>query len=793
MTQHIAKTRATAARARLLWLSAGWMALAAPGLAQTETGLIALPQTQSSGVLSESGPLPVARITLPFADAPAPAGTTATTAAPADSPIQLFGPRVAAIPAPPVAADVAAETVPVAVTIPESIAGMWPFESGPTRGTSFRFSGERDSAVFTLFAPADDMPQDLVLSTISSAFVKPDSSSARVFVGETEIGTFPLTAIQKAAEIRFPLPSGLVRPGRNLLRLELTQAHRHFCGDEAAYDLWTDIDMAASGLAYRPDLLTPRPTSFLSAVAKARAEGRALKVRVPDGFSRMSVLPEVVAAMNTAMGGSLQFRVVTGPIGNAGASPEIVISEAGTASFDFQAGPGGQQLLNLRLDQDGVPAELTETLGAAVATESPKLIPTDLPVLVSAIGLGNTAISDHLWDQFATFRLADDWMIGTNAQAELKLDVAYVSGLPDGARLRFLVNGKVVRVIPFDLAGRDTDTPLVVRFDASRLHAGRNTIGFEVSVPGTVADEACPIEKPTLAVLGPDTTLTVPGSPSMHLPGINRAMAAMTTTSMRIFDRGPDAAVDDFLTLAGALPETNLRETEARPTLTLLRATDIKPEHFGSFAASAKMFADALRRTPVILARQEQEEDSFDDTQTFEVAVADEFSLFDITSAMLGAEDMISDAQKSAAAALAQAKTYAFPNGAADLEAWLSSQTAEAILFQLSPERPEAVYLVVDEEADVTKVASALSDSMTTGAPLSGHVAVLDRRGDWSFWTDYTRAPMLEEEITLNNWHGVAGNYASQRPLLYLGGIIAVVLISALLASSYMVSTRSER
>ena len=49
-----------------------------------------------------------------------------------------------------------------------------------------------------------------------------------------------------------------------------------------------------------------------------------------------------------------------------------------------------------------------------------------------------------------------------------------IPGLPDGARLRVLVNDKVVRVVPFDITGRDTETPLPVRFDASRLHAGRN-------------------------------------------------------------------------------------------------------------------------------------------------------------------------------------------------------------------------------------------------------------------------------------------------------------------------------
>lgn len=764
---------------------AGLVASTPPLFAQESGGLIALPVTQAPE-LAVDGPLPAARITLPsIAAAPVVTAPGSAGAAPQDAPINLFGPRFIALPDAGEPAALPAEPV-----VRTEIAGLWPYASGATRGSTFRFTGERDGATFTVFAPVDDMPRELVLSTISSAFVKPDASMATVSVGGTEIGSFALDAIQKASEIRFPVPAGLMTPGRNLVTVDITQAHRHFCGVDAAYDLWTDIELAGSGVAYQPEALSPGATAFLSAVATARAQDRPIKFRLAGGSDLVPLLPELVKAINGAMGGGLQFRVVTGPVGNAGAAPEILVSESPEPGAAFESGPSDQQILHVRLNRDAVP-DLGELLGRPITAEPARLLPTDVPVLVTAIGLGDTAISDHLWEQHAAFRLADDWMIGTNAQADLKLDFAHASRLPKGAHLRVVVNGEVVRVLPFNEAGRDTDTLLSIRFDARRLHAGRNTIGFEISIPGAIPDEACPAEKPTLVLLGPDTTLTIPGSPRMHLPGINRAMSAMTTSSIQLFERPENAPVDDFLTLAGALPETAQREADAPATLLLLRPTDIKAELFGSFNASGKIFVDALRRTPLDLA--EEQVDSFDDNRQFDVAVAEEFSLAAFAEQAFGADGVLTDLKGRVSEAVTETKAYAFPNGEADLEAWLGKRTAEAVLFQLDPERPDTVYLAVSDEADIEKVASALSATLTTGAPLDGHVAVLDRRGNWSTWTDFTRAPVLEEEITLYNWQGVAGNYASQRPLLYLAGIIAIVLLAAVLGSSYMATTRSGK
>lgn len=133
------------------------------------------------------------------------------------------------------------------------------------------------------------------------------------------------------------------------------------------------------------------------------------------------------------------------------------------------------------------------------------------------------------------------------------------------------------------------------------------------------------------------------------------------------------------------------------------------------------------------------------------------------------------------------------PDPAGELAGWLHSAQGQALLLQLDPATPDDVYLLLADDADPQEVARALAEVAGRGAPLGGHAALLDRTGNWTTWRDPTRLPVLEESLNEQSWRGILGNFASARPRVFVGALIAVALISVLIANSYIVASRRAR
>ena len=213
---------------------------------------------------------------------PLPAAAKAAPAGPAPSAIPLFGPTVehaAALPKP------SAEAAAGAPEARLPVAALWPLDMGRVTGTDARLRGEKDSLDFSLFVPPGAPPRALTVAAVSSAFILPGRSRLRVYAGDQLIGEMPLKSITKAEKATFALPSGLLAPGFNRIRVEVDLAHRLYCGAQASYDLWTSVDLGASGVAYPADQLAAGPEAFLAAASVARGQGRALVIRGTDALA----------------------------------------------------------------------------------------------------------------------------------------------------------------------------------------------------------------------------------------------------------------------------------------------------------------------------------------------------------------------------------------------------------------------------------------------------------------------------------------------------------------------------
>jgi hypothetical protein len=660
------------------------------------------------------------------------------------------------------------------------IASLWPVDGSHATGRTVTLKGEAAGLDFSLVAPPGVPIREITVAAVSSAFILPGESVLRVLVGEELLGEQSLTSITEAETLHFPVPDGLLRPGNNSVRVEISLRHRLYCGAEASYDLWTKIDLGASGGVLESQSPAAGPLAFLAAAGIARGQGIPIVIRSVGGQDAPTLrqISEISRQLGHVMGGGLRFstelpETATGPV-----PPVINLRRSAAAEADFRSGPDGAQILEVRADGDAIPSLFD---AAEIAEMLPPLpvLRTDTPVPLSELGFETVGVSGHLWSRSLGFRLPEDWLIDVNDRAVLRLDFAHVGGLPTGAELHVRVNGAIVRLVPLDRGARAETAPLEIRFDAGDLRAGRNELAFDVSVPGDPADQPCFGSELARVEIRDDSTLTVSSSPRMRLPGLGAWLSGGGSLSVEIED-----SVGQQLDRLTALHELTTAldapasRTDAPPRrLVMMRGDGLASAALGNLAVSRGMLLSAVQPPrPELVASVEPGA-----TLPIEVVEAGFFGL------------QTADLEAHAIEALNRLRRLVLPDPAGELAGWLHGAQGQALLLQLDPATPDDVYLLLADDADPLEVARALAEVARRGAPLGGHAALLDRTGNWTTWRDPTRLPVLEETLNEQNWRGILGNFASARPRVFVGALIAVALLSVLIANSYIVASRRAR
>lgn len=708
------------------------------------------------------------------------AGPSAADPAGEDGRIELFGPRLA-LAAPPAEGPAGEASAPApAEDLP--VAALWPLDPSRLVAGRARLSGEIDVVDFALFVPPGAPPQALTIGAVSSAFILPDRSVLRIHIGDALIGEMPLRSITGTESRSFPLRPGQLRPGLNRVRIESRLVHRLYCGAEASYDLWTSLDLAASGVPYRADSVGRGPEAFLAAAAVTRGAGRPLLVRGPSATDSTAVMADVGRELAAIMGGGLSFTTrAAAADGRGHRAPAIEIRDGASPAADFRIDDDGRQTLEIRLGEGRLP-DLGAVFGLLSPAGAPPLLPTEAPVPIATLGFSTIQIAQNLWRESIEFRLPADWLVNVRKRAVLDLAHAYLPGMPTGSELRVLVNGSVVRIIPLDRGGRLDEVPLEVRFDAGLLRAGRNAIGFEVNVPGDPADQPCPVAEVGRIEIGARSTLLVPASPRMHLPGIGRWMAAPIDPTIE--SASATQSEGDWnlaLRLAAALrAEAAERAADGEKRLVVLRPETLSQAAFGDFSVGRQVMLSALQQ-PQAPRRPGSAAETASTGLTFTV---------ERTGIV---ERSLADARGLGQQIATSLSRLALPDPVSDLGDWLGDRRGQAMLFQLDREAPDDLHLLLAGDADVDTVLVALEGVARRGVALDGHVALLGWDGIWQTWTDHTRLPVLEEPLTEANWRGVIGNFASARPIGFVGTLIGFTLISVLLANSYVGASRRQR
>lgn len=651
-----------------------------------------------------------------------------------------------------------------------------------------RLTGEVAHVDLALDMPADQaLPDRLQLTLRSAINVLPDSSVMRVSVNDGAPVDLPLNSFAGFTQLDVPV-QGLVA-GPNRVTVTLRQPHRIFCGPDASFGVWTEIDLTRSGALLAQSALPPTAQGFALALSQQIGSGLPLTV-LADPEADPAILRQLTDALGETMQGQGWINIRSPYDITPRQGPSVALIAAEAAQIDYRLDGRAAPTMVVEYQGDSLPplTEALQELAFPAMAQAPLLTPGQTHSLHD---LGQTDIigNTRYFRQDVAFRLPDDWLLLANQKARLNLQYGYAENLPQGSILLVKVNDETVRLLPLDRDGGRLQDVLAVGFGARLLHSGLNMLSFEMMVPGNPPDVACPPRQTDMLVVTKESSLLVPRAPSMELGGFSSALSGLTaagiTADPNASERDrmqmaaiqlaaglrpsaqPDAAVSltvmDFSTLPTSLADVSLRDLQEA----------LFPTAAASRAPAAAADAPAAAPAPAVNFR-------LSETEPAPPATPDNADGGGAWSPLAWLNGQRERLEKSA-----------FLSSGETLSQWLQGRRGDAMLITLDDSQPDALGLILGPEAQTAGISRALQD-LRSNRLGQGAVALLSNDGGWQIWSPI-ETPRLQERVTVMNLFPVLGNFASWSPFLFATVLLGLGLLSVLPALAIVVIFRKSR
>ncbi|MCI5101165.1 cellulose biosynthesis cyclic di-GMP-binding regulatory protein BcsB [Phaeobacter italicus] len=666
----------------------------------------------------------------------------------------------------------------VAVSTPDKlstslgfVSGIVPRNASQLRDGRLRVVGERGVAYATLTADPVNVPEKLILSIRSSAFVLPDRSALEVFVNDTSLGRVRLDSIAQAGVAEIALPQGILNQGANQVRFEATQFNRVYCGSGWHFDLWTDIELQNSGVQFTTNTGSISPEFFLGAMIRSAFENNAVAVSSDAGWTPQT--GDFVLSVANRLGRHLgQLPLRFDPASTVDAGAKILLRDAMSVPVQFGLTENGTAQMLVERSPGGLQA-LSDLFPPVAEASQPAQLATDTRAPLSTLGMQDVSVETHFWRKDLSFSLPQGWNVSAAKRAELLLNYQYSEALPETGALWIAVNGETVRMLPFSNRRGKIEEGLPVRFYATLLKPGRNVISFIAQRPGQPADAPCAQELSPYLSISATSTLDVPSSPDVFIGGLSYlsddlSENALEVTSLTVVE----GQLTTLLPAATILPLGPMKPADASPA-TMLRTVPL--DKLSTIpTGNIHVSMDAVTST-LSDPKKDATERAVRRSQSVQTGTEVGF-----VERLFGADPVGSASYIENIRDWLMSVTFADPSR--ELRTWLASQSGIAMLIQLDPATPQTVYMVTRSEADAPAIAVGLRSIVSGANPIDGHVAVLDENLEWTAWTDRSRMPVLQEPVTAANVYGVFTVLSSARPLQFTGILLLLVVVSGLFA-----------
>ncbi|HYC25817.1 MAG TPA: cellulose biosynthesis cyclic di-GMP-binding regulatory protein BcsB, partial [Roseiarcus sp.] len=169
----------------------------------------------------------------------------------------------------------------------------------------FRLAGEIASiewAIFLTDAQAGG-PIRFRLGYVTAVSVMPEASTLKLTINDTPVATMQILATPQERVVEFDVPASLMKPGYNAVRISADQRHRVDCSLAATYELWTQIDAAATGLLLPADDRGPASLADLPALSPDDRGAMPIRAVLPSHATKEDVERVLRAIQAIALAG----------------------------------------------------------------------------------------------------------------------------------------------------------------------------------------------------------------------------------------------------------------------------------------------------------------------------------------------------------------------------------------------------------------------------------------------------------------------------------------------------------
>lgn len=485
----------------------------APPAAPATPATPAQTQTQTAPAQSVQSSAPVAAprpaISSTGLGLPGEAGTPAPSAAP----FQMVPGRVAPVitpVSPSAAAAKAAPRQPDRYIIPQR---------------RMIFAGEVSSRSWVIYATQEEAQRQatFLLSYLNSVVVMPEASRIRVSLNGQPIIERAIAASQEPANVETPIQRGVLRPGANLIRIDVVQRHRTDCAVSATYELWTEINNENTGISFtggRPPLsgglddlaavgvdqygITP-----IRIVTPGPIEGGGSTrvLRAVQGLAVRGQYPNPAITMGESTSGPTPKGGLTVVIGTASELPRLMAEVPDDAR---------QRPITLLMEDDRLgaptlvisgptPSDVDRAIDRlnAASIVLPEAINTltrfapSAPLFTGArsvrlaeLGVGTQEFSGRRFRMEFQIALPPDFYAQAYGNARLLLDAAYTAAVRPGSHIDVYVNEQIASNLPITRSGGGLMQREAMQIPLRNFRPGVNRLWLEV-VLDTESDARC--------------------------------------------------------------------------------------------------------------------------------------------------------------------------------------------------------------------------------------------------------------------------------------------------------------
>ena len=343
----------------------------------------------------------------------------------------------------------------------------------------------------------------------------PEGSRILVRINDQTVGEARLDSTNAAARAVIPIPLGVMTAGYNAVRLVAQQRHRVDCSVNATYELWSEVNLAESGLIGLPAAAAIRRFADLPALAASGAEQTPIRLLIGEAPDTLTIDRAMRAANALVLAAGIQRpRIELGHEAGEGLGIDLIVGgEAPSDSVQLESdlglfyaadASGGRTTLTIRQ----VPGADIETTLRRMLDKAREIVPTGSNAgrraLANTLGRRATSGSSFSFAELGVesrvfdgrlqqsafgFSLPADFFAAPYGSATLILDSAFLGEAGPGKQISIRVNDQLAAVVPIHQRGTAEFDQRRVELPMQMFKPGYNAVSVDAAL--MPADRAC--------------------------------------------------------------------------------------------------------------------------------------------------------------------------------------------------------------------------------------------------------------------------------------------------------------